>query len=90
MSNNISQDITPPPLILQYCLINGRINLPRYYWYKRRRDDEQHSIRLNECVNQKKIKHDVVVKPTGGKQKIIRSVKKHRVLVRDSDGTYVN
>ena len=35
----------------------------------------------------KKRKHDVVVKPTGGKQKIIRSVKKHRVLVRDSDGT---
>ena len=34
MGANFSKDITPPPLTLRDCLINGQINLPMYYYYR--------------------------------------------------------
>ena len=37
MGNNISSSIIPPPLSLNDCIVNGDLDLLRYYMYKRRR-----------------------------------------------------
>ena len=86
MGSNISQDITPPPLTLKDCLINGRINLPRYYWYRRRQDQYISRLRTTDNNRGEKRKRDYQIKSSFIQRKITRSVKKHTIEVRDSDG----
>ena len=36
MRNDVSSSITPPPLSLQECTVDGELDLLRYYIYRRR------------------------------------------------------
>ena len=86
MGNNISQNITPPPLTLTDCLINGRINIPRYYWYKRRQDHYLRNLRSSDNARRRKRKKQHFNNKPVVRRKARRSIKKHLLIVRDSDG----
>ena len=85
MGNNISQNITPPPLTLTDCLINGRINIPRYYWYKRRQDHYLRNLRSSDNARRRKRKKQHFNNKPVVRRKARRSIKKHLLIVRDSD-----
>ena len=87
MGHDISKDITPPPLTLQDCLVDGHMNLPCYFYYRRCMDyhsdnRDRISIRYRK---KRKFKEDVGVMNI--KKNIIRTVKRHKLMVRDSDGS---
>ena len=39
MGSNLSKSITPPPISFQDCLINGNVDIARYLYYCRKKDD---------------------------------------------------
>ena len=55
MGNDLSSSIVPPPLSVNDCIVNGELDLMRYYMYKRklRRKISQYTG-LNEIVNRKR------------------------------------
>ena len=86
MGNDISTDLTPPPLKLHDCVVDGNINLAKYYYYRRRLDYRQQILNTHEISRRKKRRrlssNDSICK----KRKVLRSVKKHLLQVRDKDG----
>ena len=90
MGSNISQDITPPPLTLTDCLINGRINLPRYYWYRRRQDYYSRSLKLSDKARKRKRKKQYIYNRSEVRRNRTRSTKKHLLFVRDLDEVKIN
>ena len=85
MGSDLSKDITPPPLTLQDCLVDGALNVNRYWYYRRRLDDHTQSFESHNCGrnNNTKRKHANLVSVT---KRAPRSVKKHKTLVRDVGG----
>lgn len=85
MGNDISSSISPPPFNLKDCFINGEIDLFRYRAYKNRR--RQQNLRFHRL-------QDLMDSPDQqqpNSKRILpkrarRSVKKHRLLVRGTDG----
>ena len=47
MGQDVSKSITPPPLSLQDCLINGQIDIIRYIYYRSKIDD---MIKIDEVL----------------------------------------
>ena len=86
MGTNFSKDVTLPPLTLQDCLLNGRINITKYYWYRRQCEFRQKSLRRVDYLRKKKRKHECNNTSRKVRQKQVRSVKKHKLIVRDSNG----
>ena len=86
MGNDISNAIIPPSLLFQNCLINGQIDIVRYIYYKRKLDHRLELIdaRSGRSYKKRKLHNDnmSIVR----KDKIQRSVQRHKILVRDSDG----
>ena len=76
MGSDLSKSITPPPISFQDCLINGNVDIARYLYYCRKKDD----FWLN-----KKRKYKEVFKVK--KHCTKKSVKRHKILVRNEDGT---
>ena len=87
MGSNLSKDITPPPLTLQDCLVNGSICLSRYYYYRKRSDNYSEAIQREGTHWNTKRKRAVVVQERKVRKKRQRSVKRHKLMVRDEDGT---
>ena len=54
MGNDISTDLTPPPLKLHDCVVDGKINLAKYYYYRRRLDYRQQILNTHEIRRRKK------------------------------------
>ena len=87
MGQDISLAVTPPPMTLQDCLVNGRIDIARYSYYTRTLD---FFTELEEGIKiQSKRKRPNEDRDTKSKKKrlVIRSVKRHQLIVRDNDGS---
>ena len=87
MGTNLSKDITPPPLTLQDCLVNGNISLSRYYYYRKQYDNYSEAIEREDTHWSKKRKRRIVVGEPKAINKRQRSVKRHKLMVRDDDGS---
>ena len=87
MGTSILTALTPPPLTLQDCVVNGEIHLARYYYYRRRLDSNyqilQHQQNRRRMKRRGVTSDDAICK----KRKIVRSVKKHILQVRNKDGS---
>ena len=86
MGQDISKSITPPPLSLQDCIVNGQINVSRYVYYRK----QTNGVGINDNVMtmdlSKKRLRDNDETGTSSKRRKRRSVKKHKLLVRDDNG----
>ena len=65
MGHDISKSITPPPLSLTDCLVDGEIDMCRYKYYRRRLDDmNQNNIFSNlESNRKRKMKESINSNP---------------------------
>ena len=83
MGNDLSSSITPPPLSLNDCVVDGELDIARYYIYKRRvRREMNQNAALNAIINRKR-KAATNVTPVSkvGKRRRCRSVGKYKLLV---------
>ena len=85
---DIASYLEPPPISITDCLVNGEIDIHRYWMYQRgkRRKDIQSNI-LNSIIRKhqnkrKRGNEEVFISP----RKRVRSVKRHKLFYRDSDG----
>ena len=58
MGSDLSKDITPPPLKLQDCCIDGALNVNRYCYYKQHLDDHMQLFERHSCGSHNKICFD--------------------------------
>ena len=84
MGQDISTAVNPPPLTLTHCFVDGKMNIGRYYIYKRRQalHDECVGMRHNK---RRRISEDTLL-PERKRVKNNRYVKRYKVLVREDDG----
>ena len=87
MGTNIATASPPPPLTLQDCVVNGEIHLARYYYYRRRLDSTCQILQHQESRRRKKRRVVSSSGSIGKKRKVVRSVKKHILQVRNKDGS---
>ena len=87
MGQNVSKSLIPPPLTLQDCLVNGKVDLARSIYYRRQQDYivVDNLIVANAIRKKRKLPNSPdLTKP---RNKRSRSVKKHSLLVRNPDGS---
>ena len=83
MSNDISTSIIPPALSFLDCLTSGEVNPMRYITYRRRLD---RLLDITHNYYDKKRKYSSLSDKYSPTPKRTRSVKRHKLLVRDKDG----
>ena len=86
MGTDFSKDITPPPLTLLDCLIDGELNLPRYYYYRTQLDNCLRSQRQEYCRRKRKRKLSLSDASVRNIKRQARTVKKYKVMARDKNG----
>ena len=89
MGQGISKAVNPPPLTLIHCFVDGNIDMGRYYVYKRRRA-EQDTALVKYHMNSKRRRNAFSNNHFSKKKQrnsTSRSIKRHKLLVRDNDGT---
>ena len=87
MGQDLSIALIPPPLTLQDCIINGRFDITRYLYFRRTLDhyeDVDHIISNNAS---RKRRISIKMENQRKKARAPRSVKRHKVLVRENDGS---
>ena len=86
MGQTISSSITPPPLTLQDCFVDGQIDISRYLYYRRRSDDIILScVERRKRLRRRRMRHSTqMIINTYERAK--RSIKRHALFVRDSNG----
>ena len=89
MGQDISKSLSPPPLSLQDCIVDGRIDLTRYFFITRQLDEQQKELEIyfNSLQNKKRKFDDTVIDNVIKKGPKKRSIKKHKLLARMPDGT---
>ena len=87
MGRALSTVINPPPLTFKNCLVDGWIDAGRYFYYKRRSDEHNKIINYYRMNRSKKWKRTNVHPSINKSQKKRRSVKRHKLFVRDTDGS---
>ena len=89
MGQGISKAVNPPPLTLTHCFVDGSIDIGRYYVYQRRRAEQDTA--LAKChINSKRRREAFSLTQLSKKKQRTntpRSTKRHRLLVRDNDGS---
>ena len=85
MGQDISTSLNPPPLSLQDCLVGGKFNVTRYMYYRRKMDIFNDDVLFQPFPSPKKRKFQDHCKIH--KSVALRSVKRHKLLVRNDDGT---
>ena len=85
MGQNLSSSITPPPLTLQDCLVDGEMNLSRFIYYRRQLDYSTNYTSYCSARLKRK-RNDTMETNTSVKKKRTRTVKRHALVVRDKDG----
>ena len=73
------------------CFINGELCIHRYYLYRRRRDEEENDFKLKmrffDIQRKRKLSEiSECDSETTTSRSSIRTVKKHKLLVRDNSG----
>ena len=88
MGQDISKHLTPPPLTLQDCLVDGRVDIIRYIYYKRRMDDldESFDLLLNQSGMKKRKLCDFAESNAIIKSKKSRTCRKNKLLIRHENG----
>ena len=90
MENSLEKVLLNPPFTFQQCFVNDELDLARYLMYRRRIDEMDdamsaaHQIYFN--IQERKRKLDSV-EVKSSKQKCIRTVQTHQILVREDDGS---
>ena len=87
MGQNVSKSLIPPPLTLQDCLVNGKVDLARSIYYRRQQDYIVVDNLIVANAIQKKRKLSNSPDLTKPRKKRLRSVKKHPLLVHNPDGS---
>ena len=88
MGQNLSTAITPPPLTFQDCVSDGKVHIERYFYFKRR--EEQMNADLDQLINSVVNKKRTLDEDHSGfidTTKTARSIKRHKLLARDDDGS---
>ena len=83
MGQDISKSLNPPPLSLQDCLVNGKFDLTRYVYYRRKIDMINDDISSHQLQRKRKFNNETDIKKSAQP----RSVKRHKLLVRNDDGS---
>ena len=83
MIEDISNSIVPPPLSLTDCLFDGQIDPIRYLFYQCRYSDLSYSQNICTAITKKRKSAVPILSIYKKKQK--RSVKRHKLLVREED-----
>ena len=90
MGNDISSSIIPPPLSINDCVVDGELDLMRYYMYKRRlRTQLLQSTQLKKIVNHKRKRHDNALSLKAQslfRKRKKRTMKKRQLWIRGEDG----
>ena len=87
MGQDVSKSITPPPLAFQDCFVNGEIDLPRYLYYRRTSDNLVQTAFYHWRMSSKRRKRQHLHVSSNKRHKTPCSVKKHKLMVRDKDGS---
>ena len=84
MGQDLTKAITPPPLTLTQCFVDGQIDIARYMYYRRRID----GISSNQLLISLLSKNSSAIANgrMKSKQRKSRSVKRYKLLVRDDNG----
>ena len=85
MGQDISKSITPPPLSLTDCLVEGKIDLARYIYHQKR----TYGISIDSqfmSISKTRKRHEDNDCSCPPKKRSRRSVKRHQLIVRDDDG----
>ena len=90
MGNDISRSIIPPPLSINDCVVDGELDLMRYYMYKRRQRIQLiQSTQLKEIVNLKRKRNEVTLsskEQSHYRERKQRRLKKRKLWIRGEDG----
>ena len=87
MGTDFSKDIMPPPLTLLDFLIDGELILPPYDYYRKQLDNCQYLQREEYCRRRRKRKLTLYDAIVCKRKRQARTVKRHKLMGRDSDGT---
>ena len=91
MGNSLEKVLLNPPFTFQQCFVNNELDLTRYLVYRRRIEDIDDTMAVANQIYfntqaQKKRRLEVT-NVESAKRTCYRTVKKHRILVRDDDGS---
>ena len=92
MGHDHSKPLLLPPLSFKDCFVDGEVDISRYLYYRRKRDeiDGANTKHLERFVSKKRKIHGFTEAPSSSSNtstNIRRSVKKQRLFVRDNDGS---
>ena len=83
----MSSSTLPPPLSLRDCYVDGSLDVIRYYAFSRKRRQTNHSrVVLQSIIDKSRRRSTKPVEAVLIKRQYYRSVKKHKILVRDPSG----
>ena len=91
MGNSLEKVLLNPPFTFQQCFVNNELDLTRYLVYRQRIEDIDDTMAVANQIYfntqaQKKRRLEVT-NVESSKRTCCRTVKKHRILVRDDDGS---
>ena len=86
MGQDISTSILPPPLLFQHCIVDGEINIPRFTYYRRKQDRQWNYFNDYKTRSKRKVNDTFNHIASFRKAKRVRTVKRHKLSVRDKEG----
>ena len=87
MGQDISKAVLPPPLTLTHCFVDGKIDMGRYFIFKRTQALHEKCVALHRLNSKKRRRHlkDSMLLHKKARNNC-RSVKRYKVLVREING----
>ena len=92
MGNSLQKSLYNPPLTFWDCLVDGELDIAKYFIYRRRQEQNEDAMAMAsqiylEIQRQRKRKLESVCSDDNTKRRNqTRSVKRHKILVRNEDG----
>ena len=91
MGNSCEKALMNPPFTFQHCFVNNELDLARYLVYCRRIEEIDDTMAVaNEIyfnIQAQKKRRLESTNVESAERTCYRTVKKHRILVRDDDGS---
>ena len=85
---DITSYLDPPPISIHDCLVNGEIDIHRYWMYQRQKQRKDQQLKTLKSIIQKhqnenkRNNEEYFISP----RKTLRSVKRHKLIYRDING----
>ena len=93
MGNSLQKSLYNPPLTFRDCLVDGELDISKYFIYRRRQEENEDAMAMAsqiyheiQCQRKRKLESMCSTAITK-RRKQTRSVKRHKILVRNDDGT---